>query len=75
MPLQQLLPIHIPDSLLSFLKIPVLNQGIPLGIASFSIQIEMQTLDFPKFRKSIKNIVLLDLLVKIGNYKYPPLNS
>lgn len=69
------LPIHFLYGSLRFLKISIFDQSISFGVSCLSIHIQMQTFNFPKFRKRIENIILLRLLVKICCDQYPSFNS
>ena len=66
---------HLPDDLTGFIKAAELNQGVALRVARFAIEIEVQTLDFPKLGKSIEEVVFLYLLVEVGDDENPSFDS
>ncbi len=69
------LAVHFLDGGFSFLKVLILNEGIPFGITAFPVHVEMDALDLSKFAKGVINVILLALFVQVGDYDDPSFDS
>ena len=73
--LKQFFSIHLFNCFSCLFHITILDKCISLCIACLAIEVEVQTLDLSEFDESIKDIIFLDLLMKIGSDKNPSLDG
>ena len=72
---QNLLPIHVLDSLIGLIEVAELDQSVALDVSSLSIEVEVQTFDLSEFREGVEEIIFLYLLIEVCYYEYPTFNS
>ena len=72
---QNLLPIHVLDSLIGLIEVSELDQSVALDVSSLSIEVKVQTFDLSEFREGVEEIIFLYLLIEVCYYEYPTFNS